>query len=228
MKKGFTLSEVLVTLGILSVIALLTIPAVLKNYKHRVYISQLKKTYSQLTDATQAIMNDEHSTNFYETSAAVPSDCSSDDIKHHKGACYFLTNYLKTIKVNCNVIKQSGDINELCVPAEVKNGSVVLTQYKNLVNGNAGLLNGEYCVQTINGAAICQNHNNGGFVTFNIDINGPLPPNETGRDVFFLKVENDGTIVDVGDTDAAAANCGNPESRGCLRRIMNNGWKMDY
>ena len=58
MKKGFTLSEVLITLGIVGLIAALTIPAVMKNYKNRLYVSQLQKVYSQLSDATKSVISD--------------------------------------------------------------------------------------------------------------------------------------------------------------------------
>ena len=34
-KKGFTLSEVLITLGVIGIVAVLTIPGVMKNYQNR-------------------------------------------------------------------------------------------------------------------------------------------------------------------------------------------------
>ena len=43
MKKGFTLAEVLITLGIIGVVAALTMPMLIQNYKNRVYVNQLKK-----------------------------------------------------------------------------------------------------------------------------------------------------------------------------------------
>lgn len=42
-KFGFTLSEVLITLGIIGIVAVLTIPAVMKNYRNRLYVAQLQK-----------------------------------------------------------------------------------------------------------------------------------------------------------------------------------------
>ena len=59
MKRGFTLSEVLITLGIVGVVAVLTVPSVMKNYRNRLYVSQLQKVYSQISEATVAIMRDE-------------------------------------------------------------------------------------------------------------------------------------------------------------------------
>ena len=49
MKKGFTLSEILITLTIVGVVAALTVPAVMKNYRNRLYVAQLQKTYAQIS-----------------------------------------------------------------------------------------------------------------------------------------------------------------------------------
>ena len=70
MKKGFTLSEVLITLGIVGVVAVLTVPGVMKNYKSRLYTAQLQKAYAQIADSVQAMMNDQHVDNFYESTIA--------------------------------------------------------------------------------------------------------------------------------------------------------------
>lgn len=53
LKKGFTLAEVLITLAIIGIVASLTIPSVVKNYKATQLESQFKKAYS---DATQAVL----------------------------------------------------------------------------------------------------------------------------------------------------------------------------
>lgn len=53
MKKGFTLAEVLITLAIIGVVAALTIPSVVKNYKATELESQFKKAYSE---ASQAVL----------------------------------------------------------------------------------------------------------------------------------------------------------------------------
>lgn len=51
MKKGFTLAEVLITLGIIGVVAAITIPALIQNYKKHVIESRLKQTVSILQQA---------------------------------------------------------------------------------------------------------------------------------------------------------------------------------
>ena len=49
--KGFTLSEVLITLGIIGVIAAMTLPTLIGKYKEKVLVAQVKKSYSQLKNA---------------------------------------------------------------------------------------------------------------------------------------------------------------------------------
>ena len=51
MKRAFTLAEVLITLGIIGVVAALTMPSLMANYKKSVAKNQFKKTYSTLTNA---------------------------------------------------------------------------------------------------------------------------------------------------------------------------------
>ena len=50
-KKAFTLAEVLITLGIIGVVASLTIPTLIKNYQKEQTVTQLKKVYSELSQA---------------------------------------------------------------------------------------------------------------------------------------------------------------------------------
>lgn len=58
MKTGFTLSEVLITLGIIGVVAALTMPNVVTHYQKKVTANKLKKTYSILNQALQKSLID--------------------------------------------------------------------------------------------------------------------------------------------------------------------------
>jgi prepilin-type N-terminal cleavage/methylation domain-containing protein len=46
MRKAFTLAEVLITLGIIGIVAALTMPSLVADYKKKVAITRLKKFYS--------------------------------------------------------------------------------------------------------------------------------------------------------------------------------------
>ena len=51
MKKGFTLAEVLITLGIIGVVAAMTMPTLIKKYTNHVVETRLKVFYSQVNEA---------------------------------------------------------------------------------------------------------------------------------------------------------------------------------
>ena len=53
MKKAFTLAEVLITLGIVGIVAALTIPMLAKNYQFYIRQQQFKKAYAALNIASQ-------------------------------------------------------------------------------------------------------------------------------------------------------------------------------
>ena len=54
-KKAFTLAETLITLSIIGVIAAVTVPTLMTNVNKNIYVSGLKKTYSNLQNALKMI-----------------------------------------------------------------------------------------------------------------------------------------------------------------------------
>lgn len=58
MKKAFTLAEVLITLGIIGVVAAMTIPTLISNYQKKTAVTRLKQTYAQITTAVEKVAND--------------------------------------------------------------------------------------------------------------------------------------------------------------------------
>ena len=57
-KNAFTLAEVLITLGIIGVVAALTLPSLIQNYQKQVWVNQLKKSYSTISQGFYKIMSD--------------------------------------------------------------------------------------------------------------------------------------------------------------------------
>ena len=47
-KLGFTLAEVLITLGIIGIVAAMTIPVLITNYQKKTTATRVKKAYSEL------------------------------------------------------------------------------------------------------------------------------------------------------------------------------------
>ncbi len=56
---GFTLAEVLITLGIIGVVAALTIPTLMTNYKAKKLRTQFLKSYSIIQQAVKLMQNDD-------------------------------------------------------------------------------------------------------------------------------------------------------------------------
>ena len=56
MKNGFTMAEVLITIGIIGVVAAMTFPSIIARYQEKVTVTQLKKAYSILSQAFQQMI----------------------------------------------------------------------------------------------------------------------------------------------------------------------------
>lgn len=53
--KGFTLAEVLITLGIIGIVAAMTMPSLISNYKNKAIDAQFKRVYSNIYNAMKMI-----------------------------------------------------------------------------------------------------------------------------------------------------------------------------
>ena len=51
MKKGFTLSEILITLGVVGVVSAMTLPTLINNYQKMQTVNQIKSTYTLVYNA---------------------------------------------------------------------------------------------------------------------------------------------------------------------------------
>ena len=113
---GFTLAEVLITLGIIGVVAAITIPTLVTNYKEKVFVVSAKKTYSGLTNAMNK-WNEENGA-IGDASAFWFSETTDE------GLTFQLAKYLNTAKV--------------CTYAKLREcgGAYNIMQYKKLDDGN--------------------------------------------------------------------------------------------
>ena len=84
---GFTLAEVLITLGIIGIVVNMTIPTLMNNVQNQEMKVALKKIYAVLTQATMSLMSDNSST--------LKGLCNADD-----NDCFrnYYMQYLKTVK----------------------------------------------------------------------------------------------------------------------------------
>ena len=222
---AFTLAEVLITLGIIGVVAAMTMPSLIANYQKKQTVAQLKKVYSTISQAYEMSKNENGpSEDWIDTSQSI----NSENIKKYVQT-YWLP-YFKSIQECSNYGDCSYDTN-----AKAPNG-----------NNSAGINltgNRRYTIILSDGTLIAfvpfswnedaGVHYWGGQQKFYIDLNGAKRPNAIGKDVFLFKIYND-KVTDFcngyseNDINSSCNKTGDGQC--CSTKIMMDGWeiKNDY
>ena len=225
-KYAFTLAEVLVTLGIIGVVSAMTLPTLVKNHQRQVYVTQLQKVVNELSQAAEKAIQENNAISLEETKYSV---------QNANGAKDFLNDNFKVVQ-NCNT-----DLTP-CFADSYKrlDGSVFTLENPitvvSLASGaSVSSFSGWYddtpiCTDANGHSYNCRLH---GYYQLQVDINGSQGPNILGRDLFYMELYSDGKVGDsyTGyDYDWALEACqeAGTYGAGCLTRIMDDGWKMDY
>lgn len=190
MKKfsGFTLAEVLIVLGIIGIIAEMTIPTLMQNFQEKVTVTQLKKAYSTLSQAYTMSVQENGTPDNWGITDNFPSPIGAVDLLDK------LTPYLKTTKI-CKT--DTG-----CFPDKIYTGLNKTSGY-NFYSTNmfakAALSDGSIV------AMIVHNHNcenvDGNSPSLQgvcgdiwVDVNGFKSPNQYGIDMFLFWITKSGII----------------------------------
>jgi len=179
-QQAFTLAEVLITLGIIGVVAALTIPGLINNYKAARLHSQFLKSYSTIQqvfkqmeeDDVSLDVNNYGSCEFYKTFMnylQAPFDCGNgiDGYKTMKPCFLGSSNQYKTLNGKSTVSVIWFDDGQIAL----QNGTLLL--FENYVGRN--------------------------HIWVSVDLNGyNSPPNRWGYDLFTFQFV-DGELVTMGD-----------------------------
>lgn len=160
-KKAFTLAEVLITLGILAVVAAMTIPTLIGNYKKKQAVTQLKKVYSSLLQSIEI------------------SKIKSGDIADWNWNLDAYNFFIQYLAANFQVVQNCGN-NSGCWYSK---GTYML---KGGVFDNTPLKNYWYKILLSDGTFIALEKQDNTHVHIAVDINGEKAPNTYGKDVFML------------------------------------------
>ena len=238
MKKfGFTLAEVLITLGIVGVVAALTAPALVQNAGSAQIGPKLAKAVNTLEVATEACLQAEGASKV----TAVTSGTTPADFGTSFGDK--LSNYMKISKVDSSslsgkwessVIKgykggaynsESGPFSDSSWGAGPLNKAAVKYMSKDGIlysfYHRSGLLQ-----HSTNSIATPSKQVIG---TVAIDINGLTKPNTAGKDIFMFTWFNDGSIRPVGSTGWDPFNPSIEDdklhwSKACNETKVTSGW----
>lgn len=183
-KKAFTMAEVLITLGIIGVVAAMTLPALINNARNKQLESAFKKNYSAINQALDMYyaQNGEKIT---------PENFGSHKLKP------ILMEYM-------NVIQDCGwgalEPDKACIPSygDVEKDSKA---YKNFNGTNKILLqffdDGQFVLN--DGALILLENNGGRNIFISVDVNGYLKkPNRLGQDLFMFQIDSKGNLLPMG------------------------------
>lgn len=217
-EKGFTLAEVLVTLGIIGVVSAMTVPSLMQNHQRKTYVTQLHKVYNELSQAAVQYQTDNNAVNLKE--AGLIDQASADK---------FIENYFK-------IVQKCGSDKTPCFANKYRklNGAILTAWYPTGTH---------YAIA--NGTSIKVNYRagqNNMLVEFYVDTNGAKGPNIVGRDLFAMFLYNDGLIDDYDfkpvtnapmtedEREANFATCNGTGTNwhGCFGKILNDNWEMTY
>lgn len=197
-KKAFTLAETLITLGIIGVVAALTLPTVIQKYKEKQTVTQLKKIYSALSQSYLYAINQYGQPNEWTTEKTPEQiDLFFDN----------LTSNMKILK-KCNASTEGCWAEHSALVGEAYN-STAFNHSKLITEDGTAItfyLNSPEC-QYLAWRADIKDHkitNICGGVQ--VDINGYKNPNKFGKDTFIFFATQTGIVAAGGINDESEFN----------------------
>ena len=231
---AFTLAEVLITLGIIGVVAALTLPTLIGNYQKQALATQTRKFYSMMSQAVKQYMADEGVDDLRNTPLASDNYEDTASPEAIESIRNFVTKYLKVVKEcdheanNCFAEKyKSWDGNQkLNIPVATEaswNGR------RDYILSDGNVIRIGYQSMPLN---------------ILVDINGKKGPNRVGYDLWDMNIYYDGTIDDSNlepsfrnnsdwsfsdiREDNYTGHCQGGYYGGCFGHFLNNNFTFDY
>ena len=165
---AFTLAEVLITLGIIGVVAAMTMPSLITNYQKKQTVTQLKKAYTELSQVIKSAEQENGMIETWDVSSMLKGQEGADRFANE-----FLIPYIK-------VIKKCFPSTSECWADDVYNLNGVKYSYL----GNRAEFNSFVTVSGYSVYYWLNGDGTGGWLW--VDLNGPRKPNIIGKDVFAL------------------------------------------
>lgn len=188
MKKAFTLAEVLITLGIIGIVAALTIPTLISNYQEKQTVTRVKEAYTLLNSAVQMAVVEHGPVNTW-LAGLITDDGALNYETFSPMIFEKIIPNLKTVFTCKNTLE--------CRPYAYTYNNLPGTSQAQWIMNNTGakLLNGTYIQIQSTGSCTSQYEIQNACGTIRIDVNGPTPPNQTGRDIFLFAINNKGYVL---------------------------------
>ncbi len=215
-KLAFTLAEVLIVLGIIGMIADLTLPSLVENYEKQYYVTGLKKAISEIEAAIKITIVSEGCINDLKCAMDIKSGANEGMISLNTKTQTFVNelakNNIKAVVKNCGT-NQTPCFGPLYYWGYNKSSRWGSTNNLDQPPGYLGTSSARFALLLADGVSasfapsfhvvIIPGVSSHFFVyeyvlSLYIDINGPKPPNVFGRDTFWVYVRNDGSLIPYG------------------------------
>ena len=231
-KKGFTLAEVLITLGVIGLVAALTLPSMYNNYQKALIGKTLARSVElveqgMLNIRQEAQLNSETGDTFETLSSIKKSDLGLS------GSSYITDSnaFYNSTKSFLGIENSDYDVTNISAFAGNLDTNLksLYTAYK------FNKLNAIVAFQIKTGTTTS---NDSIISRVIIDANGAAKPNTFGKDVFIFGLTNSGTLIPAGtqkyadfDSKIPADGCsGSSVGNGtaCAARVMADKWEIKY
>ncbi len=203
--NAFTLAEVLVTLGIIGVVAAMTLPIIIAKYQEKVLLIKVKKTYALIQTALNKYKAEKE---VFDITGLFNTSNTSDETLNN------FAKYFQVIEI-CKSTNHTGCQGTYQVKPRTKiadgNGNTTFTgiYYLSrfvLANGSIiGIMQYPNCYEVTETDVVDEN----GFATgdkkqtirtycaiLSYDVNGKEKPNQVGKDYFCFGIKENGSIYD--------------------------------
>ena len=232
-KKGFTLAETLITVTILGVIAAITLSSIFRFYEKSVNVTKLKKAYSRISNAFQETLI---ASNCQFISCAI----ENNNVPYNNTSSYDVQ--LERLKVFFPEIKKNDDFS--CIPKDIYS----LNGYKYSTSSGIYKFGGQnlysYCLKDV-GLLIsnsglsqqinCYSKSSWARCYYGYIYTGKKNGKAVlGKNLFGIQNSNGGEEnlqpLQDGDciTNKTDIDENFPNGAGCTKKIIQDGWKINY
>ena len=192
MRRGFTLAEVLLTLGIIGVVAAVTLPSLQHNVGKNIAQTQFMKAVNTIQNANDAVMADKGEDIFWRA-CGLSGSANMNSANYMNCISPYLRGYQETVNniTGADVSLDAGLDSALKIKKDykvfnTKDGISIISAELQPFNGIKKDENGNYQKDS-NGNYISNNDNKYYMETVYVDLNGlKNPPNALSKDIFVL------------------------------------------
>ncbi len=222
-KTAFTLAEVLITLGIIGVVAAMTLPTLIQQHQKQVYVTQLQKAVNTWDNMMRKMQADEWVTELKDTELFSKAICSDYDCEWFNNTDYNYVNYTALEEIIVKYLKTAKICKQGECTNEYKNDQTYKIKTANTINNSVCGYNSNFFpakfigFYSVDGTIYYLGTAGFSALSVVIDVNGDKNPNTIGRDLFTFYLYNyNNNYKGLSPADS------------CTESVMTNGWKMDY